>query len=404
MARSAAARSIVAWVALLAALLSGCENLGLSSLLESVQEAAAEPRYAAPDAATEVIRLTDTERAIAGLAVEEVQLHESRPVLRAMAMVLAPQSQTAIVSHAFSGRVSEILVRVGERVERGQPVLVLESQAVGQAKSDFYKAIADLELAQLNVERERHLLEQGIGVNKNLVAAEATFKIAQSTREVCEKALHVLGFTEDQVLAMGQTHQISPSIQLFAPLTGRVVEINVVVGAPVDESTEILKIADTDVVWVDAEIYEKDFAKVVVGQQTRIRVPAFPDTVFDGSLTYVGDRFDLTTRTITVRSEVQNAEGKLKAGMFADVEILLNGTTQMLAVHKDAVLQDGDKRIVFVVAGDGYRRREIETGPLAGEYLTVVRGLEKGEQVVVEGNYQLRSVLLRDQLQAEHSH
>lgn len=404
MTRSAAARPIAAWVALLAAALSGCENLGLSSLLDSAQEAAAELRHKSADAASEVIRLTDAERAIAGLAVEEVQLHESQPSLRAMAMVLAPQSKTAIVSHAFSGRVSEILVRVGDQVEKGQPVLILESQAVGQAKSDFYKAAADLELAQLNVERERHLLEQGIGVNKNLVAAEAAFKIAQSTKEACEKALHVLGFTEDQVLEMGQTHQISPSLQLYAPLAGRVVDINVVVGAPVDESTEILTIVDSDVVWVDAEVYEKDFAKVVLGQQTRIRVPAFPDAVFDGSLTYVGDRFDLTTRTITVRSEVENAERKLKAGMFADVEILLNGTTQMLAVRKDAVLQDGDKRIVFVVAGDGYRRREIETGPLAGEYLTVVRGLEKGEQVVVEGNYQLRSVLLRDQLQAEHSH
>jgi cobalt-zinc-cadmium efflux system membrane fusion protein len=133
-------------------------------------------------------------------------------------------------------------------------------------------------------------------------------------------------------------------------------------------------------------------------------VPAYPDEVFHGAVSYIGDRVDETTRTITVRSEVDNTDGRLKPGMFAHVEILLNGTTTALAVRKDAVLQDGDRKTVFVVDGDGYRLREVETGPPNGSYVTIVKGLSEGDQVVVEGNFQLRSILLQDRLQAEHSH
>lgn len=398
-------RHVGVWVVLWAAIGPGCDY---------VREVASPTTDRASPVATghdttrhsheDFVELTQSEREIAGIEVEAVELRESRSLLGTMAKVLAPRPRTAIVSHAFPGRVSEILVCVGDWVEKGQPVLVLESQAVGQARSEFYKAVADLELAEFNAERERRLMEQGIGVNRNVVAAEAALKIAQSTKEACEKSLHVLGFTEQQVEEMAQTHQINPSIQLEAPIAGRVVDIDVVVGTPIDETSEMLTIVDTRLLWIDAEVYEKDIAKIAIGQRTEITVPAFVDQVFRGNVTYIGDRFDDATRTITVRCEVDNADGRLKPGMFAHVDILLNGTTQALTVRKDAILRERDAEIVFVLDGEGYRMRTVHTGPFDGQYVTITQGLSEGERVVVEGNYQLRSLLLHDRLQADHAH
>lgn len=350
------------------------------------------------------VRLSEAASEFAEIEVQEVKLKESKSVLRAMGKLLAPLSRTAIVSHAFTGQVSEIKVGIGDWVKKGQPLVTLESHEVGEAASDFYKAMADLELARLNLERERRLVEQGIGVKKNEVAAEAAYKIAQSSAEAAEKTLHVLGFNEEQVDQIAKTHRISPAITLFAPVDGKVVAVGATLGALVDPSTEILTIIDPTVLWADAEVYEKDIAKVKVGQKVEVMVPAYPGEVFGGKVSYIGDVVDYETRAIVVRAEVDNADFRLKSGMFADVEILLNGNQQMLIIPTGAILEDGDAEIVFVQEGDQFVRRQIETGAIDGDDQQVLSGLEAGEKVVVQGNYQLRSELLGDRLDAADVH
>lgn len=382
-----------------AAVASGCQRNGQPSAHDHDHES-----HSSATAEADNVRLSDAQSEFAGLEVKEASRQKSKSVLKAMGKLLAPKPRTAIVSHPFSGRVAKVHVSVGDWVEEGKPLITLESQEVGDAKSEFYKAVADLELSQLNLEREQHLMKQEIGLQKNLVAAEAAFKIAQSTAEAAEKTLHVLGFTEEQVREIAQTHQISPQITLFAPISGRVVVNEAVLGALVDASTEILRIIDTTVLWADAEIYEKDIAKVRTGQKVEIVVPAYPEKVFSGAVSYIGSLVDETTRTITVRAEVANPDAELKPGMFADVKILLNGDSAMLVVPDQAILQDGNAKIVFVQVGDLYERREVESGSLDGAYRQILGGLEAGDKVVVQGNYQLRSVLLSGVLQAGHTH
>jgi len=357
-----------------------------------------------PTAKEDTVHLSESAARFAEVETQEVILQESKSTLKAMGTILAPRPQTAIVSHAFTGRVGKAHVKVGDWVEKGQELITLESQEVGEARSEFYKAIADLELAKMNLAREERLLEQGIGIKKNYVAAETAHKIAQSNAEAAEKNLHVLGFTEEQVQEIAATHQISPTITLFAPITGRVVASEAVVGALVCEQSEILTIIDTRVLWVDAAIYEKDIAKVKIGQEVEVTVPAYRGEVFRGKVSYVADIVDEETRTITVRTEVANEDSRLKPGMFADVQILLNGNQEMLVVPQAAVLEESGTKIVFVEQGDYFVRREIRTGDQDGDYLQVARGLEAGDRVVVRGNHQLRSELLGEALHAAHSH
>ena len=148
--------------------------------------------------------------------------------------------------------------------------------------------------------------------------------MAQADLDAAEKKLHVLGFSEQEVEAIAATHQINPEITLFAPIHGRVIEHNAVLGGMIDQSTDLMTIMDPTLLWVDADIFERDIAKIRIGQEVQIKVLAYPGEVFRGKISYIGETMNQETRTITVRTEVQNPDLKLKHGMFADITILLN--------------------------------------------------------------------------------
>lgn len=316
--------------------------------------------------------------------------------LEVMGKVLAPQTRKAIVCYAFPARIAEVHVDIGECVEQGQALVTLQSEEVGEAKSAFYRARADEELAQASFEREKRLFERGVGARKSLETAEAGLKVAQANRDAAEKKLHVLGFSEEQVQLLDETHQVNPVITLFAPIAGRIVENAAVLGAMVDQSTEILTIMDPTILWVDAEIYERDIARVRTGQEVELSVPAYAGEIFAGQISYVGDVLKEDTRTVTVRTEVENRDHRLKPGMFADVRISLDGTRRTLAIPEEAVLDDQEERIVFVAADDGYLVRAVEVGARADGYVEILRGLEEDERVVTVGSFQLKSKLHED--------
>jgi cobalt-zinc-cadmium efflux system membrane fusion protein len=325
--------------------------------------------------------------------------------LRAMGQVLADPYRRAIVSYPFPARVSRIDARIGEWVDPGQELLVLQSEEVGEATSAFYRARADHALARANFERESQLLENGVGARKNHTLAESELRVAEANLEAAEKKLHVMGFTEEDIRRLGETHQILPTIALHAPIAGKVVTSNAVLGGMIDQGTEILTILDPTRVWVEAAVYEKDIARVKVGQRAQVSVAAYPDEAFQGIIAYVGDLLDPETRTVTARTEVPNPQMKLKPGMFAELTIELAQNGGALAVPDEAVLQDQEWSMVFVWKDSlRFEPRLVVLGTRGGGFVEVARGLQAGERVVTRGNFQLKSKLNEALLHAAHIH
>jgi len=357
-----------------------------------------------PPPAQNTLRLTPAECEAAGIQWAKAEQRECPCVLKAAGKILAPQPRTAIVSYFLPGRISAVHVNVGDRVNKGQPLVTVECAEVAGALSEFFKAVASQELAQLSLAREKQLAADGIGARKNLLTAEMDAKVAQANLEAAEKRLHVLGYSESQVKDIAQSHQISPAMTLHCPIDGKVVTSAAVVGSMVDQSKEILTIVDPTLLWVDAEVYEKDVAKVKIGQEVQVTVPAFPAERFTGKVSYIADTVHPETRAITVRTEMDNRDGRLKPGMFADVSLFYAGNGAVLVVPLAAVLEEGRQKVVFVHSQDGFVRREIQTGAVHGPYQQVLKGLEAGEEVVVEGNHQLKSKLSEAILRGAHMH
>ncbi|HPW17427.1 MAG TPA: efflux RND transporter periplasmic adaptor subunit [Candidatus Aminicenantes bacterium] len=351
-----------------------------------------------------LLRLTEPEARAVDLATAEAAYRPVSSLLKATGKVLASPFRKAIVSYPFPARVAGIHVRPGDWVKAGQELVTLQSEAVGQAKSEYFKALADHELAAASFEREKRLFDRGAGAGKNLQAAEAERKVAEANLEAAEKKLHVLGFTEAQVERAAETHEINATITLFAPIAGRIVDNNVVLGAMVDQSTEILTVLDPGVVCVAADIYERDIAAVRKGQEVEVSVPAYPDLAFKGRIMYVGDILKEETRTVSVRTEVANEDHRLKPGMFATLSILLDRQARALTVPREAVLDDGDRKIVLVAKDGGFQPRIVVTGAKMNGAVEIMSGIEAGELVVTRGNYQLKSKLYDEVLKGAGVH
>jgi cobalt-zinc-cadmium efflux system membrane fusion protein len=353
----------------------------------------------------DAIVLSDAELAAVGLETAEAEYRSLSARLTAMGRVLEDQYRKAIVSYPFSARIAQIDARVGDWVKAGETLVVLQSEEVGTAVSAFYMAMADHELAQVNFERQDQLFQNGVGARKDFSAAEAQLRVAEASLNAAEKKLHVLGFTEDQILLLTETHQVSPMIPLTAPIAGKVVINNAVLGGMVDESTEILTILDPTHLWVEAEIYEKDIAKVRTGQRVSITVPAYPQEVFPGAITYVSDLLDPETRTITVRTEVSNEGLELKPGMFANLVIELNHSGTALSVPTESVLDDQGHALVFVRLGPNrFEPRLVTVGMRENGFVEIAEGIREGEVVVSKGNFQLKSKLYEEVLSSAHVH
>jgi membrane fusion protein, heavy metal efflux system len=349
------------------------------------------------------VTLTNQEHEALGVETVRASRRLLRSELRVMGSVLAPRTRQAIVSYPFSGRLSAVHVSLGDWVKAGQPVATLQCEEAGAAKAAYHKARTDSELAVGSFERERRLFERGVGAQKGYLAAEAEWKLARAEVASTQKKLHVLGLTEQQIADVAASFDIDPAITLFAPISGKVVQIGPVLGAMVDSATEILTIMDPSVLWVDAEVFERDIAQLHRGQEVTISVPAYPGEIFRGRVSYIGDTVKEETRTIAVRSEVPNGDQRLKAGMFASIVFALREERPVLSLPERALLDEHGELFVFVRAGDEFIPRAVQVGVRHDGFCEIAYGIDEGEEVVVKGNFQLKSKLAGEDLKG-HVH
>jgi multidrug efflux pump subunit AcrA (membrane-fusion protein) len=205
------------------------------------------------------------------------------------------------------------------------------------------------------------------------------------------------------VLALVQTPELlGKPLELKAPLDGVVIERKSTVGELVDKASEIYIISDPADLWVLAEIRERDIAAVKVGQEASFTVLPFPNEKFNGKVVRIGNQVEIDSRTLEVRIDVENREGRLKPGMFADVEITTGAIRDVLVVPDNAIQSDGADQIVFVAAdAHHFEKRVVTLGRNEGGTVQVLEGVKAGEKVVTEGSFILKSEMLKGEMADE---
>lgn len=205
------------------------------------------------------------------------------------------------------------------------------------------------------------------------------------------------------VLGLVQTPELlGKALELKAPIDGRITQRKSTVGELIGKETEVYTISDPADLWVLAEIKERDIAAVRVGQEVDFSVLAYPGDIFHGKVALLGNRVESESRTLEVRIEVSNADGRLKPGMFADVEIATTALQDVLVISDVALQTLEDEHIVFVALSDTkFEKRTVKIGMEQRGRMQVLAGLKEGERVVTEGSFILKSELLKGELGEE---
>jgi cobalt-zinc-cadmium efflux system membrane fusion protein len=205
------------------------------------------------------------------------------------------------------------------------------------------------------------------------------------------------------VVALVQTPELlGRPLEVKAPIDGVITERKSTAGESIAKDTEIYMISDPADLWVLAEIKERDIGQVKIGQDAGFTVLAYPDESFHGKVVRIGHRIEEESRTLEVRIEVNNADGRLKPGMFADVEIVTTVQENVLLISDSALQTEGDNQIVFVALNDSkFEKRVVKTGMEQHGRLEVIDGVKPGEKVVTAGSFILKSEMLKGELEEE---
>jgi cobalt-zinc-cadmium efflux system membrane fusion protein len=350
------------------------------------QESAAQPAAATPPA--DEVWITPQQLREGHIQTTLVSLE---PVGNSLAATGRVTFSDVRVSHVFSpvtGRVTSVLVSLGERVRQGQPLAVIQSPDMGSALSDVTRAEADLAAAQRDYERQKELYDAHAAAQRDFEAAESTYRKAKAERDRAADKSRLLG---------GRAESPSYVFVLRAPIDGEVVARNVNLGAEVQgqysggNAPELFTVGNLDRVWVMADVFEVDLPRVREGIPAYVNVVAFPGKTFYGTVDWISGSLDPQTRTAKVRCTIDNREHLLRPEMYATVAIQTEARRK-LAIPRSAVVRLADTMVVFVDkgaapnGGERFERRLVSVDETqAADYVPVVSGVQRGEKIVSSG-------------------
>jgi membrane fusion protein, heavy metal efflux system len=336
----------------------------------------------------------------AGIAVQPVTRGEFMTYRDFPGTVEPNQRALAEITTLVRGRVVDVYADLGQEVKAGNLLAILYSGELGMAQSAYLKAKAKLYVAERAYKRAKSLLEEKVIGLAEAQRREGEMISVRAEKREAQDRLQLLGMSDENIRRLDRQQKILSYAPIVAPFDGRVIARNLTKGEVVETDVKLFVVANLSEVWVTANIPEKDIPYIHQdqGQTVDVRVSAYPDKVFHGKITYVGDVLDPATRTMRLRLELPNPDRKLKPEMFATIRIYSQPETNVLLVPETAVQRDRARQFVFLQRDSGtYEVRDIKVGESNGNTIKILDGLHEGDPVVTKGAFILKSELLREQ-------
>ncbi len=310
--------------------------------------------------------------------------------------IASDPDKTARISALVGGRIDSVKFKEGQSVKKGDVLAVIKVPDLGKAKAAYTATAAKAVAARTNADRLQALAEKRLAANQEVLAATSEAEALEAEARAAEEQLRALG---TQSAGGGTGTQLS----IRAPVAGVVVSRDAVVGQPITSDQTIATIADLSEVWFLGRVFEKNLAEVRGGALAEIHLNAYPKDRFQGTVEYLSKQIDPTARTVVARIRLTNRDDLLRLGLFGVARVATGESSSRapaLVVLRDAVTEIGGKSVVFVREPDGdFEVHEVVLGDGALGKVEVMSGLREGEQVVVDGVFTLKSVVLKRTLE-----
>jgi membrane fusion protein, heavy metal efflux system len=316
------------------------------------------------------------------------------------------ETKTVHVSSPLPGIVRRTMVNIGQKVSADDVLFEIDSPEVAEAKADYLKKMAVLQLARKTAEREANLFAKKISAEVEMQEAktrqaEAEIELANTRTRLTRAGL---SSKEIELLGNSATNTMTGVIAVRAPRNGTVLEGHVNSGEYVESGKELFVLSDLSEVWVWANLKESDALTL---NPSSSKIPAEVTAQgtggkkYQGTLDVISGMMHEQTRTVRARITVSNAEGLLRPGMFVNVKLLLPGGENVVTVPKVAVLADEGRTFVFVhKEGDYWIRRPVTFGETFGDQVIIRNGLTSGQKIIADGSFLLKSDVLRKKMGA----
>lgn len=307
-----------------------------------------------------------------GVKTEQAARRMLDRTVRAVGKVEVDERHIHSIAPKFEGWIERLHVKTtGESVRKGQALFDAYSPELVSAQREYAIAL------------------EGVAALKD--ADEDTKRSMQRLAEASLQRLRNWDISEQQVKELAKSEATRRSLTFHAfhtPVNGVVLEKKALEGMRFMPGEVLYKIADLSSVWVVADVFEQDIAQVRAGSMTRVKVNAYPDKSFEGTVGLVYPTLNPATRTVSVRMEIANPNGLLKPAMFANVEIPVAGRGEVLTVPVSAVIDSGTRQVVLVQLAPGrFEPRMVRLGGRGENYVEVLEGVAEGEQVVISANF-----------------
>ena len=342
--------------------------------MSSAPSAPPQSSPAAPDATPRGPVTIDARRQqLIGVRTVPAMRTTMAPVIRAVGSVRSAETRMADVNVKLDGWIRDLFVDyTGQAVTKGQPLFTLYSPDLLATETEYVLALKTRDqLRQSEIPDAKTRADQ--------LVASARQRLAQ------------WDLAEDQLRALDEQREPSSTVTFRSPVNGVVMEKTAVAGMHITSGQTLYKIADLSTVWVEADVYETEAPLVRVGERATVTLDAYPGERFAGRVIYIYPYIDDKTRTNRVRYELANRAGRLKPGMFANVEMATAGGSAIV-IPGNALLDSGKEQIVFVGQGDGYfEPRKVKAGRRLGEDVQILEGIKEGELVATGAAFFLDS-------------
>lgn len=347
------------------------------------------------------IRLTQEAYANANFKMATIGKDHFLPRLETTAVISADPQRIAQVGSYMAGRVAVIAVGLGDQVEKGKPLIEVDSIEMHQVSTEYRTALAQAQQANDALSRQGMLAKEHVNAAQDLARARAAAQQASATFDEAEEHLGFLGLNAATVRALRQGKNVAPLRSIVrAPISGRVAALSVNLGQVLGGKEQLMTIMDTDPVWATLRLFESDLQDIKIGAGVNVSVPTYPGRQFLGTVAAISDLIDTSTRSVEVRTRLDNADGSLKPGMSAVAIISLTTEGDGIWLPAEAVQHHGKEQVVFVqTSALEFMAQPVAVRAQRAGFIRVTLGLKPGSTIVIDGAFLLRGELERASLE-----
>ena len=333
------------------------------------------PRLVTQPDGSKILQMGGVE--IPGLTTAEVTQVELPGVLEASGQVAFDDQRVSTIVSRVAGRIDATRVSQWDNVRRGERIVALYSPDFMTAEAEYLQAQTTARLSSAPAFAASTAVAGGENLGAAMVSA-------------ARRKLELLGMEETDIAALKAP---DPTVWMRAPISGTVVENKAIRGAAVNPGDVLYSLGTLSEVWIVANIYEDDLARVRVGQALEAVTTAYPDQTFNGFISRISPAVDSNTHTLQIRCAVKNPRGQLKPEMLASVRIVTNPGSAIVVPMESLVFDTNDYYVYVDLGGGKFERRQVAIGSWQEQGAVRLRsGLKAGERVVVGESIQINAL------------